>query len=948
MIAKWLIYIFLLATGLISLLLYTNHQGLAKTFGSGLLFILLAAIVLIVFHIKKNNIPKKIIYLLFIIGILVPYVFIFRAFFSGSPLVWGDAPYFYQENLAELFQKPLLWDFRNHNFGGSQSDVLWLYFPTFLFGLLYKLFGFMSPLLIRLIFYFPATILAVLGSFLLIKKFTSSKMGIFLGVLLYEFNTYFLGVLDGGQIGVGLAYGFFPLVLFNLVNLLEEFNKKNFFWATLSLTLLTNIDVRIGALAIFTILLVYGMEAIFLRKLNYFFNKLTSLVPLILTVSFLDSYWIIPLILSKNLNQFSAETNLTAGSLVTILNGFFLYSPHFPKNEFGQISALPYQFFLLPIIIISSIILSQNKKIISLWSTLVILIFLVKGSGEPFGRAYEWFINNIPFAIAFRDSSKFFIPIFSISAILLSVSASSIFTHLKKYTLILPVLVFASFFTYLLFLVSPAFSGELTGVLQTKQFDQDYQQIYENLKLDTNFFRTVWFSERPPLGFTAMGKEAVNANLLFKEKPFASMIEGTYDLYFFIHNPNLSDWLKLLGIKYAFFPQNERKKIWSEKELVDRKLFLQFIDSLGFGKLDWSKNFPSYQLKDPNPKIFSQKKALIILGDMSIYEKLNKLSNNFSLSNQGVLFLEDGKLDPEALFNLSKDCCALVLNERKNEDLRFVFLQKYFLDKNVKTDWGKFNDSQYLESKYELLKKGIKTQDLFFGKGIFFSNVRDEKLTYLNQIEKSGNYYLSIRSIVPTGSPGIKLTLKGDQEFIKSGKGFQWNSFGPQYFSAGQNLLSIENMGGFSAVNVVAAIPEEEFNNASKKVKQLEDNFETYDLSKFADEIKLRNELNNLQFEKVSYQEHDPTSYTIYLEKKEPRWIVFSDHFDNGWQLEGNQGFSPLPFYSMINGFFVNKENGNEIRIKYKPQGIDLGLKLSIAGLVLFIISALAILSKKS
>jgi len=119
---------------------------------------------------------------------------------------------------------------------------------------------------------------------------------------------------------------------------------------------------------------------------------------------------------------------------------------------------------------------------------------------------------------------------------------------------------------YLVVLIFPAFNGQLTGVLKAGSFNKDHLVIRDNLIKEPNFLRTLWFPEAPPLAFRGKNKEALNADQLYKEKPFASMIIGEYDLFYFLHNRQLSDWFRLLGIKYAFFPENERKKVWTEKE----------------------------------------------------------------------------------------------------------------------------------------------------------------------------------------------------------------------------------------------------------------------------------------------------------------------------------------------------------------------------------------------
>lgn len=861
---------------------------------------------------------------LFFLALIVPYLIIFQAFFSQSPLSWGDAPFFFKENLRELVHLPFLWNFRNDNFGAPQVFTLWLYLPNLMSGIVGEIFKVPPPMVTRIVFYFPATILSIVGGWLVLKKFTTNLRAIFLGSFLYGFNTYNLTLLDGGQVGIALSYGLFPWSLYLVINFFQNGNFGNFFKALLILFVLINSDVRVFILELSLIFFWLIIERVAKGK-RLLSDKLGRIFFLVILLLGLNSFWIVP-VLSSSFDLIDLPYEM-GQNFVSLLASFYLFQPHFPLNEFGKVAPTPFYFVLLQVLLTGGLLirksLSEDRTYLGWLVVSFIFVFLAKGESEPFGNFYSLLVDNLPFGVAFRDASKFFIPLMMSAAIVLSLSYQRIEQAVTSNTfkLLATILIFC----YLNLLIYPIFFNQLSGNLGGKQETQPFNLIYQKIVSQKDFFRTLWFDERPQLGFSSWAHPAISANLLFLERPFASMIEGSYDLYNFLHSPQLDSWLDLLGVKYVFFPENERKKSLTEKDRFNRQLFLRFIDTLPtLSKLDWQTGFSAYQTNSYKPHLFGQNKVFLVLGGEEIYQKLFKLED-FSLVTSGFIFLEDGKFDPPPLLEIDPSSIHLLISKRENLlDLNLAFLQPQMFSfaQTSSNQWALRDSKEYLKWKNELALGGIKTYDFDYGRGIAYSTIAGEKITFKVSSNKNDHYFLALRYANSSDSAGLKVSWGDFSKNFKSKffDGFVWEIAGPFKAKIGNQPIEVENMGGMTALNTIALIPQDQFDKVKLKLDQWLAKITTSQVSKVEDLSSL-SPLFEKNIVSVDSFQKDPTHYQISIPAG-LNWLVFTDHYHPGWRILEDSSSSPFPFYSMVNGFYVKdlSDEQTELNLNFTPQ----------------------------
>jgi len=745
--------------------------------------------------------------------ILLPVLLIFKNLFVPGPLAAGDAPHFFFEELKDLSFEPTAWTARGHNLGGI-NQPLWLHPVMILYRYLGQLLG--NDLTIRILFYLPAIILAGLGPFLLTRYLKFSGKIQFFSSLFYLLNTYFLLLIDGGQVGVALAYGFFPVTLLFLI--------KNKFWPALTITfLLTVADPRIAVICFLTALL-WNLNS---KNLKFY-------ILLVVTLVGLTAYWWFPL---AKIRQ-AVSLGMPDLTLVRLRHAITIFSPHWPGNIFGKVANPPWYFYGVSVLILGNLVWTKKRKLV--------ILFLVFA-----------FLATIPLGSAFRDSTKFFVPLVLLGGILIGQTVEK---FKKSWAT-------ALVYVYLIFLVHPALLGNLNFVLSGNKYSGDFQKIYENSKTDNSFFRTAWFPSVHPLTFETESTPALDAKDLVNLRPLAAVNAGSSDNFNYIHRDNFLDWYDLLGIKYLVFSGDPRNPYPNEEERQswDDLLALTATTS-GLVRQDWITDISVYENPDTLPRIFSTDQLNVVIGP--------ELATNYQLLT--TVYVEDGKWDPHTLEGTASESASLVFNGKNETDLAMSFLQDYFVGPADagKNQWAVYGPEEYLTYKYQLLIRDYVFNDFDYNRGIAFSTQEGEKITFEFKVPETGNYVVAARRAGPDGDFGWETS----QKTLKKGR----------------HKEVIASNGKLSIFNVIALIPKTEFDKAIALAKTFNLHF-----GSVSDD-----ETRDFVWEQVEVEKTSPTRYLVNFPEN-ARWIVFTDSYHPGWAMTKDRlEYPSLPAYSMVNVFY--------------------------------------------
>lgn len=350
-----------------------------------------------------------------------------------NPLAAGDWLYLFEETIRSFSFWPERWGYHYSGMGGPNYASGLVYFFTTT-AKLFNSLGASWPLIERLVWFGPIFGLTLFSSFFLAKQlFTGKSLFYWLTPVLYFFNTYFLLLIDGGQLGVAFGYSLAPLILGFLVSLPKNHRWPRRLMIGLAFGLQILLEPRIFLLTLGTVLgyfiLVAGAKKVYGLLLFW---------PLLLALT-VNLFWLWPALTVKG-GALPPDYG-TAGwigflSFANFSGTLSLLHPNWPENIFGKTYLLRPEFLVLPVLAFSSLLFINysrvsdlpagkagltslkagklnnsliNNKVILHFNLLALLgAFLAKGSNPPFGWIYLWLFDYLPGMKLFRDPTKFY------------------------------------------------------------------------------------------------------------------------------------------------------------------------------------------------------------------------------------------------------------------------------------------------------------------------------------------------------------------------------------------------------------------------------------------------------------------------------------------------------------------------------------------------------------
>ncbi|MGC8895815.1 MAG: glycosyltransferase [Candidatus Bathyarchaeia archaeon] len=183
-------------------------------------------------------------------------------------------------------------------------------------------------------------------------------------------------------------------------------------------------------------------------------------------------------------------------------------------------------------------------------------------------------------------------------------------------------------------------------------------------------------------------------------------------------------------------------------------------------------------------------------------------------------------------------------------------------------------------------------------------------------ILRDGNYrcFIRVNSTSENGKIYLKLGEKTSEiSLSNSSNKYEWFDAGTFRLNAGEQRLSIGTIGKVGIGQIL--------------LYSLSEN-ENLNLSEL---FTCKTNAPAVEYEKVN-----PCTYKVRVNASEPFLLVLSESYNPLWKaLVGDEEISPVPIYSIVNGFFVNKTGNLTMTIQFTGQTyVDVGLKIALTSLI--------------
>lgn len=405
---------------------------------------------------------------------------------------------------------------------------------------------------------------------------------------LYIFNPFFYERLWAGQIGVVLAYAFFPFALGSLLKFLKSPSWKQALLLSIWVTIL--IIFALHSIYIFGLLLLILLIIFIIHNLGnrILIKKFAGGILLLGIFSFiLNSFWLIPVIKQHgatvqtfgqaDLEVFAPAEDGQYGLFfnLTSLYGFWGEDVIvLPKEDFTYWPV--FTIIFLGLMIFGYIELYKQKENRWLANGMLIIfilsIFLAAGVASPKTAWLNgWLFNHLPFYSGMRDSQKFIALTALVYAFLGAFGAKAIWEKFQKLKITAIKKEAASYIFAGAILLIPIVSTHtllngLDGHFEVSDYPQDWYDANVLLNKDTSNFRVLFLPWHGYMEFSfAIPSTIANPANLFFDKPIiqADNIERG-DLYTHSTRPEsqaieellsnkdkIGERLKKLNIKYV-------------------------------------------------------------------------------------------------------------------------------------------------------------------------------------------------------------------------------------------------------------------------------------------------------------------------------------------------------------------------------------------------------------
>jgi hypothetical protein len=685
------------------------------------------------------------------------------------------------------------------------------------------------------------------------------------GCIIYAYNVW--SFLRIGHWYLWIGYGLIPLFLISTVYAFK--NPKNWKYIILS-TLLWSFASVTPHMIVFYGLIYLGILSSFI--INCYLQKQTIRRLAVPTISILalyalvNMYWIYPLVLSTSgsVLKLGPQYVLTyeIGEILSrssnLLNVLRLTSDwtNLETVEPQQTSPLHsiwiISSYAVPILAFSALLFRKTLNYAILFLVPVIVgIILSMGTQSPSG--YYFIIFSIPLGWLFRDPDKWSFLVSLGYSFLAGIAIVGVLNfRLGRPRNIRKVLIccfFCLFVVAFTIYAIPIYQstlldeGKFSPVPVPSEFEK-LNQFLSRVQADK-----VFFMPYPSTATSWSGNHSVESvyqatstkpNIMIGNPSSSSPNLRNY--YSYLERQitenltrNINNLIHPFGSPFIIYHNDTADTAYVSRHvrLLDAMTSLEGLDSthaIGFYKIFDLGGMDNKSL--PSQSRILDKNIIAVQG----LDKISSLSSipSFNTMNSSILFLD--QLATEYNDELIKNADILLLEKSINE-LALSFVNNNYIVAPYEDIvhysptklWSRAGTMDPLHGEFHayINELGLQNWDFDYGKGIVMTQAVGTTLEVPFNVDKSGNYDIFIRYLKNQkgGEMSIRIDHGASSRIIGSdnnSSNFVWEKiFSNISLKEGHHTLSLQNIGGFNAVNIFAAIPSTETSTLFEKAYEM-------------------------------------------------------------------------------------------------------------------------------
>ena len=469
----------------------------------------------------------------------------------------------------------------------------------------------------------------------------------------------------------------------------------------------------------------------------------------------------------------------------------------------------------------------------------VVLIFLAGGARSPLPSFYEWLCFDAPilasFGWLFRDPDKWILLLPLVYSVLLALTGLGVMrliSRLRKAifrnvaTSAFMLLLFSSTFIY----ITPSAINYFEGPFKPVKIPSEIYGVNSWLADDSGSYNVLWLPSYAKYGATWVYNGLSGAfELDSSAKPtfdsYSKYPRGYLNYFDRVLLKNRSNYvanyLNPLNVRYIIFHNDSA--FMNANSLFQR---LQHQRDLELVK--HNGNVYVFENKGWSESVFQPyRRVMAVIGGFDKFVSLNALKP-LNLSDFSVVFVDqnaaDGCENAEA-FVLSGDLLSDFLPFFLNESVviaPFDFSRRH----SPAECWSKASLSDLLGGPFHpyLRQFSVECWDFDYDKGVVVTWAVSERLNIPFNVASMGNFSLFAR-VFESGAGG-NITVYLDEKPVGSVdtrsqlNRFVWREISVN-LTVGNHVLTLENMEGLNAVNLISVMPEE-------KALEMKQRFETW------------------------------------------------------------------------------------------------------------------------